>query len=151
MTDDGPGARDAVPLRVGWKEYVDLPDLGLLRLKAKMDTGARTSALHVARYQVDGERVAMTLLRHRSDETVEAEAPLAGWLEITNSAGDTESRPLVLTTLRMGGHRARVRLTLADRTGMLFRMLLGRKALEALGAHVDVSSRYLLGRRKARR
>src|SRR2546423_400967 len=138
------------PLVVGWKEYVDLPDLGVMRLKAKMDTGARTSALHVASYRVDDGRVHMTLLRHRSATEVEAEAPLRGWLEVRSSSGEQASRPVIRTTLCVGDRKAAITLTLADRTDMLFRILIGRKALERLGTLVDASSRYLLGRRVKR-
>ena len=134
-------------ITVGWKEYADLPDLGLRRLKVKMDTGARTSALHVARYEVDGDRVALTLLPHRRPTEMETEAELAGWLEVRNSGGQLEPRPVISTVLRLGAEEARVPVTLADRAGMLFRMLIGRKALETLGAVVDVSCKYRLGRR----
>ena len=138
------------PLVVGWKEYVDLPDLGLQRLKAKVDTGARTSAIHVADFEVDDGVVRMTLLRHRSDETVGAEAPLVGWLDVRNSGGELQPRPVVRTTIRLGQREAVLPVTLADRGGMLFRMLLGRKTLEELGAVVDVGRKYMLGRKRRR-
>ncbi len=138
------------PLVVGWKEYLDLPDLGITGLKAKMDTGARTSALHVASFDVRDDIVHMTVLGHRTERTLNTVAPLGGWLDVRNSAGDTGRRPMIRTRVGMGNHTAVVPLMLADRTGMLFRMLVGRKALEELGAVVDVSSKYLLGRKKIR-
>lgn len=138
-------------LHLGWKEYIDLPELGMLGLKVKIDTGARTSALHVAGFEVDGMVVRMALRRHRRPDEVHAEALLAGWVDVRSSTGELEPRPLITTTLRLGDRDVSTRVTLADRTGMLFRMLIGRKTLEAAGAVVDVSQRYLLGPRGGRR
>jgi len=138
---------------IGWKEYLALPELGIPRIKAKVDTGARSSALHVE---------GLTVLERHADGTAEVgfEVPL-GRLEpiqrvrctahvlrharITDSSGNSEVRPVIVTEMRLGPVRKQVVLTLTDRAGMLFRMLLGRKALEG-DFVVDVSRKYLLRR-----
>jgi hypothetical protein len=146
------------PLRIGWKEYVALPGLGLGRIKAKIDTGARTSALHVLSLAVltrlpDGtgevELVLAPDRRHPERRTV-ARARLLGHLRVTDSGGHPEVRPLIETELVLGPVRKRISLTLTDRGGMLFRMIVGRKALEG-DFLVDVSQKYLLRRRPPRR
>jgi len=137
-------------LRVGWKEYVDLPDLGLRGIKAKLDTGARSSSLHCTSVEVRGDTVHVVVPadRRRGGEAVEASAPLAGWTVVRSSNAGEERRPVVETTLVIGGERRRIRLTLTDRTGMLFRLLLGRTALG--GVTVDPGARYVTGRRRKR-
>lgn len=150
-----PVPRPSEPLRIGWKEYVALPELGLGRIKAKIDTGARTSALHVLSLAVlerlpDGtgeiEMVLAPDRRHPERRTV-ARARLLGHLRVTDSGGHPEVRPLIETELVLGRVRKRIRLTLTDRGGMLFRMIVGRKALEG-DFLVDVSQKYLLRRRR---
>ncbi len=134
---------------IGWKEYLDLPDLGILRLKAKIDTGARTSALHVRDLEVlsrhaDGSAdLAFTVPLSRRDERreVAARARMLRQVRVTDSGGVAEVRPLIETLLVLGPVRKRILLTLTDRSGMLFRMLLGRKALEG-DFLVDVGARY---------
>lgn len=138
-------------LAAGWKEYLDLPDLGIFRLKAKLDTGARTSTLHVDSLAVlevsaDGtELVEMTLSpdRRNPGRTVTARARVLRRIRVVDSGGHPEVRPLVETEMVLGAVRKRILLTLTDRSGMLFRMIVGRKALEG-DFLVDVSAKYLL-------
>lgn len=147
-TQPPPGAH---PLVVGWKEYLDLPELGITRLKAKIDTGARTSALHVAALRVirdegDGTgeiEFVVPLSRRQPERTVTARARMLRHVRVTDSSGASEVRPVIETELALGPVRKRILLTLTDRAGMLFRMLLGRKALEG-DFLVDVSRRYAL-------
>jgi hypothetical protein len=135
---------------VGWKEYLDLPELGIARLKAKVDTGARTSTLHVDSLEVldllpDGsERVEIVLGpdRRRPDLLVRAQARVLRRIRVTDSGGHPEVRPVIETELVLGPVRKRILLTLTNRSGMLFRMILGRKALEG-DFRVDVSGKYL--------
>jgi hypothetical protein len=139
------------PLVLGWKEYLDLPELGISRLKAKVDTGARTSALHVAELRVirdegDGSgeiEFAVPLSRRHPERTVTARARMLRQVRVTDSSGGSEVRPVIETELVLGPVRKRILLTLTDRAGMLFRMLVGRKALEG-DFLVDVSRRYAL-------
>jgi hypothetical protein len=136
-------------LVLGWKEYVALPDLGVPRLKAKIDTGARTSVLDVQSYDLregPGGLVAVLRLalskRHPGRLTV-LTAPVQRLVVVSNSGGVREQRPLLETTLQLGPVRKRIALTVTNRAGMRFRMLLGRKALEG-DFLVDVHRKYLM-------
>jgi hypothetical protein len=143
---------------VGWKEYLDLPELGIARLKAKVDTGARTSTLHVDSLEVldvlpDGsERVELVLGpdRRRPDLLVRAQARVLRRIRVIDSGGHPEVRPVIETELALGPVRKRILLTLTNRSGMLFRMILGRKALEG-DFRVDVSDKYLFRKWHRRR
>jgi hypothetical protein len=143
--------RPGGPVCAGWKEFVALPDWGVRRLRAKLDTGARTSVLDVARCDLERVGGALTarlhvaLSRRRPGRAVVVEAPVLGLVVVTNSGGTPQQRPVVEATLRLGPVERRIRLTPADRSGMRFRMLLGREAL-AGAVVVDVGSAYLLGR-----
>lgn len=140
----------AGPVVIGWKEYVQLPDLGVKQIKVKIDTGARTSALDVQSYElrdVPGSGLVAVLRlaldsRHPRRLTV-VTAPVLQLVVVRNSGGVPEQRPLIETTLQIGPVRKRIALTVTHRTGMRFRMLLGRKALEG-DFLVDVQQKYLM-------
>ena len=135
---------------VGWKEYLDLPELGLFRLKAKVDTGARTSTLHVDSLDVlevlpDGTELVEIVVspdRRRPEVRVRTRARVIKRMRVVDSGGHPEVRPVVETELVLGPVRKRILLTLTNRSGMLFRMILGRKALEG-DFRVDVAGKYL--------
>lgn len=135
---------------VGWKEFLDLPELGIFRLKAKMDTGARTSTLHVGAIEVlevlpDGtELVELTIGPDRRQPGLEirTRARVLRRTRVVDSGGHPEVRPVIETEIVLGPVRKRILVTLTDRSAMLFRMILGRKALEG-DFHVDVSGKYL--------
>ena len=143
---------------VGWKEYLDLPELGLFRLKAKVDTGARTSTLHVDSLAVldsrpDGSEVVEVVLspdRRRPEHKVTTQVRVLRRIRVLDSGGHPEVRPVIETEMVLGPVRKRILITLTDRTGMLFRMILGRKALEG-DFGVDVSSKYLFRKWHPRR
>jgi hypothetical protein len=149
-----PGPTPDGLLLIGWKEYVDFPAWGIRRVKAKADTGARTSALDVARYALEHRsgrlvaRMELALNRRRPDRVVTVEAPVLHQVVVTSSNGVREERPVVETTVRLGPVQKRIRLTVTNRSGMLFRMLLGREAL-AGSFVVDVGHKYLLGGRSS--
>lgn len=140
----------ARPAVIGWKEYVALPELGVASLKAKVDTGARTSSLHVAAIRSLGEptdgpaelEIVLAPDRRRPERLVRARVRQLARIRVTDSGGHSELRPVIETRLVLGGLEKRIRLTLADRSTMLFRMILGRKALEG-DFLVDVSRKYL--------
>jgi hypothetical protein len=139
------------PVTLGWREWVGLPELGLPLIKAKVDTGARTSALHafqVERFANDGAdwvRFAVHPLQGRDDLVVHCSAPLLDQRSVTDSGGHCEERPVIAATLAVGGQRWPVELTLTDRDSMRFRMLVGRTALSGR-ALVDVRHSFLTGR-----
>lgn len=141
------------PLVVGWKEYLSLPELGIRRLKAKVDTGARTSSLHVEAFTSletlpDGTELAEVTIgpdRRRPEHKITARVAVIGRVRVTDSGGHTEVRPVIQTEIVLGTVRKRVRVTLTNRSGMLFRMILGRKALEG-DFLVDASRKYLMRR-----
>ncbi len=139
--------------RVGWVEQVGLPGLGIERLKAKIDTGARTSALHVARMRTVGTGagphrrpiLAITVPgggRGRRPHVVRA--AVREFVVVRDSSGRTERRPVIETVLRLGPIERRIAVTLTNRGDMLFPMLIGRTALGP-GVVVDPSRRHLLG------
>jgi len=135
---------------VGWKEYLDLPELGIFRLKAKVDTGARTSTLHVDTLDVlevlpDGSEIVEITVspdRRRPGWRVQARARVVKRMRVVDSGGHPEVRPVIETEMVLGPVRKRILVTLTDRSGMLFRMILGRKALEG-DFRVDVARKYL--------
>jgi hypothetical protein len=141
------------PLVIGWKEYVDFPDWGIRRVKVKIDTGARTSALDVARYELHEDaahglvaELHLALNRKRPGEMTVLRVPVLKRVMVSSSTGVRQERPLIETTVRLGPVTKRVQLTVTNRAGMRFRMILGRKALEG-SFLVDVSKKYLLRRR----
>ncbi len=149
-----PRSPDA-PILVGWREWIALPDLGLLAIRCKVDTGAATSSLHavgVERFERDGREWARFRVRpfHRRRRHVEVtgEAPLVDEREVTSSSGHAECRLVVEVSLRLGLRADApawlVELTLTNRGTMRFPMLLGRQAMEGR-VHVDPGTSYLLG------
>ena len=133
---------------LGWREWVTLPELGIDRIKAKVDTGARTSAIHaflIERPAHGRVRFAVHPLQKSSDE-VWCEAELIGERWISDSGGHRELRPVILTPLVLGPHRWQIEVTLTARDNMLFRMLLGRTALEDRYM-VDPSASFLTGKK----
>ena len=118
---------------VGWREIVQLPELGLRGIPAKIDTGARTSSLHAVildEYERDGE----TFVRFAVDFPEQhvrqvCEAVHIDWRGITSSNGKTQRRRIIKTPLKIGGLTFRAEISLADRSDMRFPMLIGRSSL----------------------
>ena len=134
---------------LGWREYVGLPAWGVRRVRAKIDTGARTSAIHVAQIQEmqDGHIRFEVVVRERPErETVWVDAePVVRESSVKPSSGDLQQRPVVRTTMRIGDVEQEVELSLVCRAGMLCRMLVGRTALDGHFV-VDPSLRYAAGK-----
>jgi len=135
------------PRIIGVAEYVDFPDWGVRALSARVDTGARTSALHVENVQLlSGSRVRFDV-RLRRDEPlarVTVETKVSRRTPVRSSSGHTEPRLFVKAHIRLGGREQLIEVGLVDRRNMLYRMLLGRSALERHFL-VDVTKRYALG------
>lgn len=141
-------------MHVGWVENVSLPNLGIMRLKAKIDTGARTSALHVSRMRtVDtaGGPQRRPILEivvpsgPRGSKSMKVRAAVREYVVVRDTSGRMERRPVIETSLHLGKLKKRIAVTLTNRGDMLFPMLIGRTALGP-GIIVDPSRRYLVQR-----
>ncbi|WP_443029166.1 ATP-dependent zinc protease family protein [Spirulina sp. CS-785/01] len=133
---------------IGWREYITLPQLGIPEIKAKIDTGARSSALHafdVHYFEQDGEtHVQFKVHPYQRDShyTISATAPLLDKREVKNSGGHSQLRPVIQTIVELGGQQWPIELTLTSRDAMGFRMLLGREAVRRRFL-VDAGHSYL--------
>ncbi len=134
-------------LTIGWQERVDLPLLGLTNLRAKIDTGARTSALHatdIVEFMRDD--VPWVRFHTRFDDDTQdqdVECPVHDRREITNTSGVPEARIVIRTKFRIAGRLWKIDLSLTDRTGMKFRMIVGRTALRRHAILVNPGKRNL--------
>lgn len=120
---------------VGWREWVCLPDLGIDAIKAKVDTGARSSALHAVditelhRGKQAWVRFAVHPMQRDSDRTVFCDAPVLERRAVRSSSGHVQLRYVIRTDLELLGRRWPIDLSLSSRTEMGFRMLIGREAI----------------------
>ena len=120
---------------LGWREWIALPQLGIERIKAKVDTGARTSALHafnVQQFEEDGQRFVRFMVhpvQGNNEKIVTCTAKVKDERQVTDSGGHKEHRLVIETLIKIGDHQRTVEVTLTDRDNMLFRMLLGRTAV----------------------
>jgi ribosomal protein S6--L-glutamate ligase len=143
-----PRKSQTAPFVLGWQEWVALPELGLDAIKAKVDTGARTSALHAFYVEPFGPararkvRFGVHPLPRRRDLAIECTAPVVDCREVTSSNGERERRYVIETAIRIGERQWPIEVTLANRDIMSYRMLLGRQAL-AGGMLVDPASSFL--------
>lgn len=131
---------------VGTHEHVALPDWGIAKLRAKVDTGAKNSALHVEDIELlDAGDVRFAVRLDRKDRTqrVFCTATVARRGRVRSSTGVLESRIFVRTTVRIGVFEEEVEVSLVDRGKMLYRMLIGRETLRAGDFLVDVHRRYV--------
>ena len=159
MAGPGTGADADSPSNTiaGWREWVSLPGLGVGWIKAKLDTGARTSAIHafdLEVFQKDGElgpedwvRYSVHPWQDSADDAVACESKVLEQREVRSSSGHVEERYVVCLELSMVGHVIAAEVTLSRRDEMGFRMLVGREALRQ-GFLVDPGRSYLGGRPK---
>ena len=141
---------------LGWREWLMLPDLGIPAIKAKVDTGARSSALHafdVETFQ-DGQRQMVRFkvhpLQRDVETTVAASAEVVDHRSVRSSHGEESLRPVIVTTVELLGQRFEVELTLVRRDAMGFRMLLGRQAIRGRFV-VNPGCSYRNGRRRRKK
>jgi hypothetical protein len=136
---------------VGWREWVALPDWGVPAIKAKVDTGARTSALHafdIETFERDGSTWARFLIHPWQDsgsDEISVEAPLKERRSVRSSSGASRLRPVVTTSVELAGSLVPIEVTLTRRDEMGFRMLIGRQALRRRFL-VDPGRSYLGGK-----
>lgn len=142
----------------GWREWVSLPDLGVDWIKAKIDTGARTSSLHafdIQEFERDGEawvRFRVKPWQDSQEDTVVVESPIHDRRAVRSSSGHAQERLVVQLMIRLVDREVMAEVTLSNRDEMGFRMLIGREALRR-GYVVDPARSFLGGRapREARR
>ena len=140
-------------LTLGWREWVGLPALSIRQIKAKVDTGARTSALHAFKvrsfHERDRERVEFLIhpMQKDNDTVVTCVADVLDKRIVTDSGGHKEERFVIRTDLAIGKYSWPIEVTLTARDDMLFRMLLGRTAIKNI-AQVDPARSYLVGKKK---
>jgi hypothetical protein len=148
--------------RLGWREWIGLPDLGLSRIKAKVDTGARTSCLHafdLATFCRDGTewvRFSVHPKQRDTEKVVQCEALLVDRRQVSDSGGHREERVVIRTQLQLGDWHEEelgdwheeVEMTLTSRDSMRFRVLLGRSAIATGGFCVDPAISYQLGKKR---
>jgi hypothetical protein len=147
------GQTDVQRTLIGWREWVALPDLAIPHIKAKVDTGAKTSALHafyVKPFERDGiswVKFGVHPLQASAGQVIDCEARVKDVRRVTDSGGHAEMRPVIETRLLVLGEMRVIELTLTDRENMMFRMLLGRSALKRRFV-VDSGKSFLLGGNK---
>ena len=137
---------------LGWEEWIGLPLLGLPSLKVKIDTGARTSALHARNIEtfsqngIDRVRFKVHPVPRRPAIEIDCSAPIHDQRVITSSNGEPELRFVIKTDIEIGDRRWPIEITLTNRESMRFRMLIGRQALQP-GMLVDPTAAFLHPRR----
>lgn len=137
---------------LGWREWISLPDLGIPAIKAKVDSGAKTSALHAFAIETDTKnaieivRFKIHPLQKREDIVLTCEAPVKDKRQVTDSGGHREMRFVIESHLVIGENTITVELTLTNRDSMQFRMLLGRSAMAGLFC-IDPAASYLVGKK----
>ena len=145
-----PGAAQVV---VGWREWVALPQAGVDWVKAKIDTGARSSSIHAFDLEILGQddrelvRFSIHPWQRSDEEAHELTLPLLDRREVRSSNGQTEQRYAVAMDVTLAGRTITTVMTLSNRDEMGFRMLIGREALER-GFLVDSSRSYAGGKPK---
>lgn len=143
-------------LSLGWREWVALPDLDIARIKAKIDTGARTSALHafelVSEQREDGLWVVFSVhpKQRNTQRVIRCEARIKDKRMVRDSGGHMENRFVIESNVRIADVQWPIELTLTARDDMGFRMLLGRSALQERFL-VDPDASYLVSRRRKKK
>ncbi|MCF7825199.1 MAG: RimK/LysX family protein [Candidatus Marinimicrobia bacterium] len=141
---------------IGWREWVGLPDFGIKSIKVKVDTGARSSSLHVYdlhEYKKDGEtwaRFKVHPVQRKTVITVDVDTRVLEYRRVRSSSGKASIRPVVITSIELLGESWPVELTLASRDKMGFRMLLGREAFRGRFL-VDAGQSYYNGKPKRKK
>ncbi|WP_372863143.1 ATP-dependent zinc protease [Spongiibacter sp.] len=143
---------ESTPVVLGWREWISLPGLGIAHLKAKVDTGARSSSLHafdIQKVEQDGQAWVEFKVhphQHDNEQTVSCRAPLKDYRQVTDSGGHRSMRYVIETEMQLGNENIIAEITLADRSDMLFRMLIGRTAMTGRYV-VDPSRSYCVSQR----
>ena len=141
---------------VGWRECVSIPDLGIKRIKAKIDTGALSSSLHAYDIEIldhlESQEVKFKIqpLQKNRSLVIQAQVPIFDFRKVRSSNGQTTVRPVIRTQIKIFGQIHEADVTLFDRAKMGFRMLIGREALRDKFV-VDPSRSYCAGKPKKKK
>lgn len=144
---------DLLPV-IGWREWVALPDIGIQKIKAKIDTGARSSSLHAFNIRIFKKgpdkwaRFQIQPVQRKTDNPVTVEAKILEFRSIRSSNGISVTRPVILTHMEFLGATWPIELTLSNRDEMGFRMLIGREAVR--GKFLVDAGRSFLGGKSPR-
>ncbi|MFM7620417.1 MAG: ATP-dependent zinc protease [Alphaproteobacteria bacterium] len=139
---------------IGWKEWCSLDCIALPAIKGKVDTGAKTSAIHAFNIEnffiEDVEYVKFDIHPLQKNKRLKRSciARIVERRMVSDSSGKKEKRIVIKSYVRLGDRKARIELTLANRDSMAFRMLIGRETLNQLKTIVDVSKSFLQGKKK---
>ena len=143
------------PLKLGWREWCALPELGIPAIKAKVDTGAKTSCLHTFWVEpyTEGDikyvRFKVHPLQKSEEVIIECTAPVKDERVVSDSGGHKEMRYIIDTPVLIGDKTRLIEMSLTNRDSMRFRMLLGRRAMEE-NTFVDPAASYINGKLKAK-
>ena len=124
--------RNNAKINIGWREWISFPNYDNFRLKAKIDSGARTSALHathIQEFEKNGERWVRFRV-YQSREFMYVEKPILRYTTIKNSFGEYQMRPLVQMKIKLGNKSWKTDISLTQRSGMVYPMLIGRNTLK---------------------
>ena len=136
---------------VGWREWVGMPELGVKRIKAKIDTGASSSSLHAFDIEINDHlehpqvKFKIQPLQNNRSVVIQAQSPIFDFRKVKSSNGQTTTRPVIRTTISIFQLRYKIDVTLFDRAKMGFRMLIGREALRGRFL-VDSALSYCAGK-----
>ena len=137
---------------IGWKEWLALPGLGIPAIKAKIDTGARTSSLHtyqLEKFTQDGKdfvRFGIHPLQKNSELSITCESEIIDMRVVKDSGGHEEERIFIRTPVQLNNKKWDIEISLTSRENMLFRMLLGRTGLISGDLNVDSALGYTAGK-----
>jgi hypothetical protein len=149
MKPSGAHAKVRNAREIGWREHIALPELGIQSMRAKIDTGARTSALNTSdleHFERGGQDwVRFSLPAHGEEFREHYEAQVADIRDIKNTGGVAETRPIIETTIVIGKRSWVIEISLADRDNMQFDMIVGRTALRAQRLVVNSRRSFLAG------
>lgn len=143
-----PKTPSTLPQLIGWRERVRLPELAIGIITAKVDTGAKSAALHAEDIEVHGSRVRFRVPLNGRDH--QYDLPLAGHRRVKSTSGHSEARAVIETDVKIGEHRFATEVTLTNRTDMGVPMLLGRASIKGRFV-VHPGRSFILSRKKKRK
>ncbi|MBJ12240.1 MAG: ATP-dependent zinc protease [Candidatus Marinimicrobia bacterium] len=123
--------KNSSTIHIGWREWISFPNYGGFRLKAKIDTGATLSALHATHIEEFKKRSGLWVRFrvYQAKNFITVEKPILKYRNIRNSFGESQKRPMVKMEIQLGDHSWETNVSLTQRSGMIYPMLIGRNSL----------------------